>query len=85
MPAEAVQQRIDYIKTYYQRRDEKVQALYERPYIYLSQAKMDRFVEETTQRLYRIYQLLWEEGVDISDFSSALELLSDMEGSSSGP
>ena len=79
MPAEAVQQRIDYIKTYYQRRDEKVQALYERPYIYLSQAEMDRFVEETTQQLYRIYQLLWEEGVDTSDFSSALELLSDME------
>jgi len=78
MPAEAVQQRIDYIKTKYQRRDEKVQALYERPYIYLSQAEMDRFVEETTQQLYRIYQLLWEEGVDTSDFSSALELLSDM-------
>ena len=77
MPAEAVQQRIDYIKTYYQRRDEKVQALYERPYIYLSHAEMDRFVEETTQWLYRIYQLLWEEGADTSDFSSALELLSD--------
>ena len=84
MPAEAVQQRIDYIKTYYQRRDEKIQALYERPYIYLSQAEMDRFVDETTRRLYRIYQLLWEEGVDTSDFSSALELLSDMEGASSG-
>ena len=27
---------IDYIKTFYQRRDEKIQALYERPYIYLS-------------------------------------------------
>jgi hypothetical protein len=79
MPAEGLRRQVDYIKTYYQRRDEKVQALYERPYIYLSQAEMDRFVEETTQRLYRIYQLLWEEGVDISDFSSALELLSDME------
>jgi hypothetical protein len=79
MPAEGLRLQVDHIKTYYQRRDEKVQALYERPYIYLSQAEMDRFVEETTQQLYRIYQLLWEEGVDTSDFSSALELLSDME------
>ena len=79
MPADAVQQRINHIKTYYQRRDDKVQALYERLYIYLSQAEMDRFVEETTQQLYRIYQLVWEEGVDTLGFSSALELLSDME------
>ena len=46
---------------------------------------MDHFVEETTQQFHRIYQLLWEEGVDASNFSSALELLSDMEGASSGP
>ena len=79
MPAEAVQQRIDYIKTYYQRQDEKVQALYERPYTYLSQAEMDHFVEETTQRLYQIYQLLWEDEVDTSGHFSALELLLNLE------
>ncbi|MGA9349698.1 MAG: hypothetical protein WBW48_12965 [Anaerolineae bacterium] len=79
MPAKAVQQRIDYIKTYYQRQDDKVQALYKRPYTYLSQAEMDRFVEETTQQLYRIYQLLWEEEVDTSVYFSALELPLNLE------
>lgn len=69
----------NYIQSYYQQRDEKTEALYHRPYIYLSQAKMDRFMEETTRRLYRIYQLVWEEGSDTSGYFSALELPLNLE------
>lgn len=36
LPVEAVHQRIAYIREFYQRKDEKIQALFKRPYIYLS-------------------------------------------------
>jgi hypothetical protein len=35
---------------------------------------MDSFVDRTTHRLAEIYRCLWEEGIDPSDLSSALDL-----------
>ena len=75
MPQEAVQQRLDYIKTLYQRTDEEIEKWYgERPCKYLSKVEMDCFVSEATRRLYEIYQYTWEEGASTLGFSSALEL-----------
>lgn len=74
MPVEAVRQRIEYIQTFYQRQDERIQAAYARPYIYLSQAEMDRFVKTTTWQLDRIYQYLRKAKADTTGFFSALEL-----------
>jgi hypothetical protein len=75
MPREAVQQRIDYIKALYQRTDKEAEQRYiKRPDLYLSQVEMDRFVEEATQQLDRIYRHLWEEGNDTSDYLTTLEL-----------
>jgi hypothetical protein len=76
MPAKAVQQRITYIQELYQRDDEKVRAHYmERPDRYLSQEEMDRFVDETAEKLLRIYRRLLEEQADIAGRVFALELL----------
>jgi hypothetical protein len=74
LPQNAVQQRIDYIQTFYQRTDEDVERWYiERPGLYLSEPEMDRFVEETTRRLSQLYATL-RAGDDTTAFSSALDL-----------
>jgi hypothetical protein len=48
MASRIVPQRLETIHQYYQRTDEKVLSLYNRPYIYFSPAEMDGFVDETT-------------------------------------
>lgn len=65
---------VNHIQQYYQTIDEHVQAMYNRPYIYLSQAETDRFVEEAAQRLERIYQHLWSNNATAEVSTSALEL-----------
>lgn len=75
MPVKAVQERIAYIKDFYRRQDEKTEALLRRPFKYLTQDKMDTFVEKTTARLEQIYTLLWEENPHITEeYASALEV-----------
>jgi hypothetical protein len=74
LPLEAVKQRVEYIQEYYQRKDEEVQQAYRREYIYLTASEMDRFVDESTQKLFRIYQQLWIQGADPGGLSSALDL-----------
>jgi hypothetical protein len=75
LPLEGVQRNFEYIKTFYQRRDEKIQEYYRRPYIYLSKEEMDRFVDEATGRLERIFIELWRRPHDTGGRSSALELV----------
>jgi len=75
LPLEAVRGRVEYIREYYQRTDEKVQSLYNRPYRYLTQAEMDRFVEETSGRLERIYEQVWTGNLPTEDRRSALDLV----------
>ena len=48
---EGVQQRIEYIKTYYRRKDAETDEIYSRQRIYLTEEKVDQFVEEATKRL----------------------------------
>jgi hypothetical protein len=74
-PAEAIPRQLDYIKTFYQRMDEKVKALYERPYVYLNEERMAQFVLETTETLLTLYALLFRENAAIGKRDSALELL----------
>jgi hypothetical protein len=75
LPLEAGKQRVEYIQKYYQRKDKDVQQAYRREYIYLAASEMDRFVYESTQQLFRIYQQLWIQGADPGGLSSALDLM----------
>ena len=75
LPLEAVRQRVEYIQGYYQRTDTDVQKAYNRPYVYLSAAEMDGFVEESIGRLDRIVEYLWIEGAPAQGPSSALDLV----------
>jgi hypothetical protein len=74
MPAEAIRQRIAYIKQYYQRRDDDIQALYSRPFIYLSLGEMDDFVQEASDRMFAIYQYLCLAHGDTGSHTMALAI-----------
>ncbi|RPI85469.1 MAG: hypothetical protein EHM41_10835 [Chloroflexi bacterium] len=58
---EGVQDRIRYIQDYYRRDDEKIEAALRRPFEYLSKQRMDRFVDEASDFLFRVYQNLVNE------------------------
>ena len=66
-------ERIRYIKEFYQRDDEKIDALLKRPYIYLSQAEMDEFVQKTTAILTEIFEYIWIQKNEVPFTGSILE------------
>jgi hypothetical protein len=68
------QQNVAHIQQYYQRTDANVQALYNLPYIYLSAAQADGFVEASTRQISRIYKQLWIDGLPADGLVSALVL-----------
>ena len=74
LPPQALSRQLSHIKSFYQRDDEEIKTMMARPMIYLSKDAMDRFVEEATERLSRIYHLLWPEPPPLDGKYSALEL-----------
>ena len=74
LPPQALLHQLKHIKSYYQRRDEKTDAMCARPMIYLPKAKMDAFVHEATERIQKIYHILWPVPPVTNDLVSALEL-----------
>lgn len=76
LPLEAVGQRLDYIKTFYQRTDEEVEErLMRRERIYLTHERMDGFVERAADRFLRILDHLTCHADSIpSHLPSALDL-----------
>jgi hypothetical protein len=74
LPPEALTRQLDHIKSFYQRRDEKIDAMCSRPFIYLSAAEMDLFVDESSSKLLQIYRCLWPAPPALDNLYSALEL-----------
>jgi hypothetical protein len=73
---EGVRRQLEYIKTYYQRTDERIQAILNRERIYLTREEMDAFVDEATQLFYQIYHQLRTENPSTEGHWSGLELAS---------
>jgi len=65
---------IAHLQQDYQRTNEDVQKVYNRPYVYLSGREMDGFIDGSTWQLSRIYQHLWINGAAADGFISALDL-----------
>ncbi|MCB9135460.1 MAG: zinc dependent phospholipase C family protein [Anaerolineales bacterium] len=76
VPIEAVQQRVAYIQQFYQETDAWVQAAYLRPYLYLPKARMDQFVEDTSQFLFRVYKALGDKNLSGGEAKTILEIIS---------
>jgi len=74
LPPEALPRQLKHIKSYYQLNDEEIQDMMTRPKKYLSKEQMDRFVDESAERIYTIYQLLWPMPPALDGHFSALEL-----------
>ena len=83
MPPEAVQERLSYIGEFYQRTDERVQALFDRPYTYLSRTRMDLFIDETTEILDWAYRYLFVQSGPSGGETTVLHLLSQSIGTNS--
>jgi len=66
LPMAAVNQQLNYIKNFYQRDDDEINNHYRPSDTYLTEEDVDKFVEETTQRLYRVYKALWVKKITIS-------------------
>jgi hypothetical protein len=65
---------VAHIQQYYQEQGAEVEALFARPFIYLSQAQMDDFVVEASRRLERIYEYLWLDGGSADSHATSLSL-----------
>ena len=74
LPSKALPRQMKHIKSFYQRDDDEMKAMIARPMIYLPKAEMDRFVSNTTERIYDIYQVLWPTPPVLDGKFSALEL-----------
>lgn len=75
MPPEAINQRLDYIKEFYQRTDEKIESHYiQHPGCYLTRTKMDKFIEAAADRMESILTVLWFEGQLPAEAASVLDL-----------
>jgi hypothetical protein len=65
---------LGHIKSFYQRDDDEIKTMLGRPMIYLSREAMDRFVEDATDRILCIYNILWPTPPELEGKFSALEL-----------
>ena len=74
LPPGALAHQLQHIKSYYQLNDEEIQDMMTRSKKYLSKEAMDRFVDESTEHIHAIYQLLWPTPPALDGHFSALEL-----------
>jgi len=75
LPIKAVNQQLSYIKNFYKEYEKEINEFYFPPYIYLTQKEVDKFVDQTTQRLHRVYQALWIDKIPIADEKSILTII----------
>lgn len=74
LPPQALPRQMRHIKSYYQLDDDEIQDIMMRPKVYLSKAEMDRFVDDSTESIHAIYQILWPTPPALDGKASALEL-----------
>jgi hypothetical protein len=74
LPEKNIQVRVDYIREFYQRDDEKIRAMLNRPFHYLSKAEMDRFVFESSQKLFKWINQLQADPTVFSGLDSVTQL-----------
>ena len=75
LPKEATQQRIAYIQKFYQDDGEPIHQMMARPFIYLSQAQMDAFVEEAAATIAKVQRRVWQADEALEGKVSGLELV----------
>ena len=74
LPPEAIARHLGYVKKYYQMDNEEIQEMIESPKIYLSMEEMDDFVDDASEQIFSIYQILWPSPPVLDGKNSVLEL-----------
>jgi len=77
LSAKAINHRIAYIKDYYQTETDEVRAMFKCPFIYLDQQGMISLIDQFTQTLLQIYQLIWQKKQPLTGKDSMLEMFSN--------
>jgi hypothetical protein len=75
LPPEAITRHLKFVKKYYQTENDEIQEMIIRPKNYLSEEKMNRFVDDASEQIFRIYRILWPSPPFLDGVSSSLELL----------
>jgi hypothetical protein len=75
LPPAAVRRQMAYIQDWYRSEDAEIRAMLARPFAYLNQQQVDAFVEDASETLKRIHQLVWLDNAVLDGKVSALELL----------
>jgi len=75
LPPAALIRQLQHIKSFYQRDDDEIKAMMARPMIYLSKAAMDRFVADSSERIFSIFQTLWFTQPNLDAHTTSLEFL----------
>ncbi len=74
LPDKALSHQLAYIRSFYQRKDAEIDKMVNRTFIYLTQAEMDRFVQDAIQRLEGIFKRLWPVPPSLDGLFSSLDL-----------
>jgi hypothetical protein len=77
LPPQAVRRQLAYIQDWYRSDDDEIRALLARPFVYLTLAQMDTFVDGAVRRLTEIYRRAWLEGTPADGKVSALEMMEE--------
>jgi hypothetical protein len=76
-PDGAIAEKLAYIRDFYQRTDEDIEAkLRLKDNVYFNQAEMNQFIDDAVRDLEWIYRSIWERGESVEGLRSAVELLS---------
>ena len=75
LPPEAIDRHLGFVKKYYQMNDDEIEEMIKRPKVYLSKAQMDEFVENASEQLFDIYQILWPTPPALDGIATSLKLL----------
>lgn len=78
LPPAAVRRQMAYIQDWYRSDDTEIRAMLARPFVYLNQAQVDAFIDGASEKLKRIHQLAWLDGVELNGRVSALDLLPEI-------
>ncbi|MCP4141053.1 MAG: zinc dependent phospholipase C family protein [Chloroflexi bacterium] len=76
LPLSAVNQQLSYIKGFYKEYKKSLPNYSSPPYLYLTQDKVDNFIEKATQEIHSIYQRIWLEKQPIPNKKSMLSVFS---------
>jgi len=74
LPQKAIARHLGFVKNYYQIENNDIREMMARPKNFLSKEEMDGFIEDSGERIFSIFKILWPTPPVLDGYVSALEL-----------